>query len=344
MNELVLKLNVIIFITTLVCLCMPYRQQINIFTGLCLITLGVLSWHTLVIYILLSVIVYNLVKVNSLWAYQIAIVLNILVFILLQSLSKQNLMTTIGSIYLICRQIHFIFESYKCKLKNITLWKLIRYQTFLPCVVAGPIHRVAEFETELNRRHFSWLTLSNGIELLIAGHFKVIVLGHIISLALLEPNQIKYTHSILEFLKLYIVFSGFTDIARGYGYMLGIRLPPNFNNPLFSHNIQDFWQRWHMSLTQWCQNYVFTPLYAKFRSFLIASIITMVVIGLWHEFSFRYVLWGIYHGLGIAVFRYYRENLIFKMPRVLSTLLTLIFVISSYEITSFLNKKILALL
>lgn len=344
MNELVLKLNVIIFITTLVCLCMPYRQQINIFTGLCLIILGVLSWHTLVIYILLSVIVYNLVKVNSLWAYQIAIVLNILVFILLQSLSKQNLMTTIGSIYLICRQVHFIFESYKGKLNHITLWKLIRYQTFLPCVVAGPIHRVLEFETELNRRHFSWLTLSNGIELLIIGHFKVIVIGHMISLALLEKNQITYTQSIFEFLKLYVVFSGFTDIARGYGYMLGIRLPPNFNNPLLSHNIQDFWQRWHMSLTQWCQSYVFTPLYAKFRSFLIASIVTMIIIGLWHEFSFRYVLWGIYHGLGIALFRYYKEKVNFNMPKMLSTLLTLTFVISSYEITSLLNNRILALL
>jgi D-alanyl-lipoteichoic acid acyltransferase DltB (MBOAT superfamily) len=112
-------------------------------------------------------------------------------------------------------------------------------------------------------------------------------------------------------LRIYFDFSGYTDIAIGLGRLVGVRLPENFASPYLKPNLSQFWNSWHMTLTQWFRSYFFNPLTRALRSgkepfppvlmILIAQIATMVLIGLWHGLTAGFVLWGLWHGAGLFI-------------------------------------------
>jgi alginate O-acetyltransferase complex protein AlgI len=105
-------------------------------------------------------------------------------------------------------------------------------------------------------------------------------------------------------LQIYCDFSGYTDIAIGLGLILGFRLPINFNSPYKATGIEDFWKRWHISLSRWLKDYLYIPLggnrKGKFRTG-INLILTMLLGGLWHGASFRFIIWGALHGIGLVI-------------------------------------------
>ena len=112
-------------------------------------------------------------------------------------------------------------------------------------------------------------------------------------------------------LRIYFDFSGYTDIAIGMGRMLGVRLPENFASPYLKPNLTQFWNSWHMTLTQWFRNYFFSPLTRFMRSgdptlpipvmILVAQVSTMVLVGLWHGVTVGFALWGLWHGTGLFI-------------------------------------------
>jgi alginate O-acetyltransferase complex protein AlgI len=112
-------------------------------------------------------------------------------------------------------------------------------------------------------------------------------------------------------LRIYFDFSGYTDIAIGVARLLGVRLPENFASPYLKPNLSQFWNSWHMTLTQWFRSYFFNPLTRAMRSspqllpsflmILVAQISTMVLIGLWHGVTAGFVLWGLWHGAGLFI-------------------------------------------
>ena len=104
-------------------------------------------------------------------------------------------------------------------------------------------------------------------------------------------------------LNLYLQFSGYSDVAIGFGLLLGIKVMENFNWPFLKKNVSEFWQSWHISLTGWCREYIYMVVISRWRSPALAAITTMLAIGCWHEVSWRYLLWGVYHGLGIAIWQ-----------------------------------------
>jgi len=160
-----------------------------------------------------------------------------------------------------------------------------------------------------------------------------------------------YAAAVLFWIKLYVLFSGYSDIAIGFGALLGLRLRENFDWPFLARNIGEFWQRWHVSLASWCRDYVFTPTLSFTRSHGLAVVASMLVLGLWHELSLRYLLWGAYHGVGLVLFRMFADcagSRIGLLPaamrhawRVLATLLTLHFVLFSFAVTSALERILL---
>jgi alginate O-acetyltransferase complex protein AlgI len=111
--------------------------------------------------------------------------------------------------------------------------------------------------------------------------------------------------------QLYFDFSGYTDIAIGIGYLLGFQLPQNFNAPYTARNITDFWQRWHITLSNWFRDYLFFPLSRALlkrnhsqnpdRVRTISHLTTMALIGLWHGANWTFVIWGVYHGIMLAI-------------------------------------------
>ena len=114
--------------------------------------------------------------------------------------------------------------------------------------------------------------------------------------------------TILAFLALYLDFSGFIDIAIGMGLLFNLRLSENFRFPLIAHSIQDFWGRWHLTLAAFVATYLFKPLVRRTGRPVPALFATFVVVGLWHEISIGYLLWGVGHGAALAGTLWYRER------------------------------------
>jgi alginate O-acetyltransferase complex protein AlgI len=110
-----------------------------------------------------------------------------------------------------------------------------------------------------------------------------------------------YLFCIVKFLSLYFNFSGYTDIAIAIGRMFGLRLSENFRYPLFAYNIQNFWQRWHLSLSNFVSRFIFLPLIRRTGRPVFSIFFAFVLVGLWHKLSLLYLLWGIGHGAALAL-------------------------------------------
>lgn len=225
--------------------------------------------------------------------------------------------SVLGVAYFTCRDVHYLVESYKGNVRKniVTFWY---YQSFLPVMIAGPINRYHEFEREIQRRSLDFDQISKGIERIIYGYAKVTVLGnylieHKIQSYLTQlPNQESILHSWLvslaDWAYLYAQFSGWSDVAIGFSLCIGIKISENFNRPLSSKSLVDFWKRWHISLSSWCKDYVFTPTLLITRNLFIAISLSMIAMGLWHESSLYYIFWGIYHAIGITLCRLYMKQ------------------------------------
>jgi alginate O-acetyltransferase complex protein AlgI len=132
--------------------------------------------------------------------------------------------------------------------------------------------------------------------------------GHFAALSMQERWQLV----VCIALRIYFDFSGYTDMAIGFARMMGIKLPQNFNWPYVARNIKDFWQRWHISLSAWIRDYIYIPLggnrNGSFRR-LFNGMFAFALCGLWHGAAWNFLLWGLYHGLGLAVCSSYRKYL-----------------------------------
>lgn len=226
----------------------------------------------------------------------------------------------LGFSYIAFRIIHVTRERQTGKLQEISLADYINYVIFFPSLAAGPIDKVDHFTREINRPFlFTLDAFGEGARRVILGIFKKFVLADSLALiALNNTNALKiqypgwmwfalYAYS----LQIFLDFSGYTDIAIGLGQWMGIKLPENFSAPYLKSNLTQFWNNWHMTLTQWFRTYVFNPFTRYLRSredpipvylvILITQLVTMVLIGLWHGITVNFVLWGAWHGLGLFV-------------------------------------------
>jgi D-alanyl-lipoteichoic acid acyltransferase DltB (MBOAT superfamily) len=192
---------------------------------------------------------------------------------------------------------------------------LLRYTlftVFFPHLVAGPILRAGEFLTHLAKGRLPQQpdNLLEGAALIARGSFRKAVLGDGIAVAV-DPYFVHagdpttagvwaLPYLYLYALQIYFDFAGYTDIARGLGLWFGFRWPENFDRPYLSSSIQEFWRRWHMTLSRFLRDYLYIPLggsrHGPMRQ-VAALMITMTLGGLWHGASWSFMLWGAVHGL-----------------------------------------------
>ena len=215
------------------------------------------------------------------------------------------------------RCIHFVLERYKHSLSRVTLVQLAGYLLFLPTIVIGPIHRFDEYQRDLKRQRFDPTFLSEGAERILFGYAKIVILSNyfvegqfgdfIRSFSDQSAPFVLYLGVVQKGLNLYLQFSGYSDIAIGFALLLGYRVMENFDWPYLKPNISAFWQSWHISLSQWCRDYVYGPVVAMTRKPALGALATMIVIGLWHEISLRFLLWGLYHGVGIVCWQQFQN-------------------------------------
>lgn len=260
--------------------------------------------------------------------------------------------TFLGLAFYMLRVIHLLVESYKGSVVALNWRELMAWLWFLPTLQVGPIHRFAPFQRDLARRRWDSELFALGLRRMVLGYAKLVILG----LYLIDDRLMSWVgslsgdswgfhyFSLVRYgASLYFKFAGYSDIAIGFALLLGFRVMENFNFPFLARDISDFWRRWHISLSSWCREYVYMPAISITRSPFLAAVASMLVLGLWHELSWRYLLWGAWHGVGIAGCHFWKKtsfrNAILASPvsgwwSVFSWLLTLHFVIASFALTS----------
>jgi D-alanyl-lipoteichoic acid acyltransferase DltB (MBOAT superfamily) len=188
------------------------------------------------------------------------------------------------------------------------------YISFFPQLVAGPIVRAKDFIPQIHRPLFvSNEMLGKGVFLIIAGLFKKAVISDYISVNFVDRifdnpslySGIENLFGVYGYaLQIYCDFSGYSDMATGIALLLGFRFNINFDSPYQSASITEFWRRWHISLSSWLRDYLYISLggnrKGRIRTYL-NLITTMLLGGLWHGPSLRFVCWGAIHGLGLAI-------------------------------------------
>lgn len=305
-------------------------------------------------------------QLKSQWIYTlVSISIVFIAFLVCKYLAlKNSFLFPLGISYFTFRLIHYVQEGYKNRLREHTFTEFLAYITFFPTYLIGPINLFPEFIQDLRRRKWSDLKFSYGMERIIYGYAQLIIIGNFLINFLLKnwlaSNILKYNdfvnlciQSVQFWLDLYVRFSAYTSIIIGISAMAGFSAPENFSYPFAATNIREFWQRWHMSLTNWCREYIYKPVAAITRKPFLAIGATMLTIGIWHELSFRYILWGLYHSLGIIIFEKYSSMKTNKKPQnrmqmavsnIAGVCLTLIFVILSFPIASTINNLIMNLI
>lgn len=206
------------------------------------------------------------------------------------------------------------------KAKHLNVPAMVLANTFYPAFVSGPIDGAPKFETSVCAQPFQLREYALGWSRIGIGLFKLMIIlvwiKTTLSLTLLGfkmdgTQSVDWSHSwtlqtvaysFLSFLILYVNFSGFTDIAVGIGKMFHLHISENFRFPMLANSIQNFWQRWHLSLSSVISKYLYKPLLRKTGKPLFSIVLTFVLVGLWHRVSIGYLIWGLAHG-GLLAFQ-----------------------------------------
>ena len=227
--------------------------------------------------------------------------------------SITSIILPVGISFFTFQSLSYTIDIYRRKLdpvRNIVDFGF--YVSFFPQLVAGPIVRASEFIPQLGQEfNVSKREFSHALFLILKGLIKKIIISDFIATQFIDPvfdmpalySGFENLMAVYGYgLQIYCDFSGYTDIAIGLGLIMGFRLPLNFNSPYKASSLSDFWRRWHISLSRWLRDYLYIPLggnrKGRFRT-AINLFVTMLLGGLWHGASFRFVLWGGLHGIGL---------------------------------------------
>jgi alginate O-acetyltransferase complex protein AlgI len=217
--------------------------------------------------------------------------------------------------------IHFAADSYNGKIERSSISEYAAFILFFPSMVAGPIKRFQDFGPKLRAASFEPELVGRGITRILVGLAKKHALADSFSLWAHRLNgpELYAAHWyqigvwILAYgMQIYFDFSGYSDIAIGSGYLFGIVIPENFDWPYLSRNINEFWRRWHISLSSWIRDYIYIPLGGSRRGERRTNfnlIIAFAASGIWHGAAYNFVVWGLWHGFMLVVHRLWTERL-----------------------------------
>ena len=236
-------------------------------------------------------------------------------------------------------QIAYLVDAWKGKAAEYSATNYLLFVTFFPHLLAGPIIHHKEMMPQFadpKLKRFDWENFARGLALFALGLGKKVLIAdplapwanagfaHAQSLSFADGwiTMLAYT------MQLVFDFSGYTDMALGAALMLNIRLPINFDSPYRSADIQEFWRRWHMTLSRFLRDYVYIPLGGNRGSesrMLLLFVVTFALGGFWHGAAWTYVLWGTLHGIALVVVHLWRK-VGRPLPRTLAVAVTFLFV------------------
>ena len=251
----------------------------------------------------------------------------------------------VGISFFTFQSLSYTIDVYRRKMepvKNIIDFGF--YVSFFPHLVAGPIVRASVFIPQIYQEfHLTKREFSHALFMISKGLIKKIIISNFIAVNFVDrvfdaPALYSGFENLMAIygygLQIYCDFSGYTDIAIGIALIIGFRLPINFNSPYKATSIADFWKRWHISLSQWLKDYLYISLggnrKGKLRTYF-NLMVTMLLGGLWHGASLRFIIWGALHGIGLVFNRIWDSVFGFKsekgrIRRILSIFITFQFV------------------
>ena len=231
-----------------------------------------------------------------------------------------NLLLPVGISFFTFQALSYVIDVHRRKVEPATFLDFAVYLSFFPHLVAGPIVRARELLPQIaKRRDPRHVDATLAFWLLASGLFKKVVIASYLGETADALFSFPHQHGGLEALiavyayafQIYADFSGYTDMAIGIALLLGFRFPANFDAPYTATSIQDFWRRWHMTLSRWLRDYLYIPLGGNrgtrrrtYRNLLL----TMLLGGLWHGAAWTFVIWGGIHGAGLAFERWWHER------------------------------------
>jgi alginate O-acetyltransferase complex protein AlgI len=227
-----------------------------------------------------------------------------------------NVVLPVGISFYTFMAISYVVDTYRGELVPASFARFAVFQAFFPHLVAGPIVRASELLPQLEEeRDPRNVDVARAFFLIISGLFLKVVIAnhlaaHIVDDVFAAPNR----HSSLEVLvavygyavQIFADFCGYTNIAIGIALLLGFEFPQNFASPYTAVSLQDFWRRWHMTLSRWLRDYLYIPLGGNRKGRLLTYrnlMLTMLLGGLWHGAAWTFVVWGGIHGLGLSIER-----------------------------------------
>ena len=242
----------------------------------------------------------------------------------------------VGLSFFTFSELSYIFDVYNGKSKpqkNIILFTL--YVSFFGKISMGPIVSYHEMEDQLRNRTLSKAQYASGMVLISKGLIKKVLLA----------DQLSYVYSILQnntstlgvwllaisyMLQIYFDFSGYSDMAIGLSNFFGFDFKPNFDHPYTATSVQDFWRKWHISLSQWFRDYLYIPLGGNRvdkNTYIRNIFIVWFCTGLWHGANWTFILWGLYYGCLLLLEKFFLREKLEKLPKPISHIYTLLVVL-----------------
>jgi alginate O-acetyltransferase complex protein AlgI len=261
-----------------------------------------------------------------------------------------NVLLPIGISFYTFQSISYILDVYHQKFKaSHNFINYAFYMTFFPHLVAGPIVRAKDFIPQIDQpRDLDKELFSEGFYRLMTGLLKKLLIadyfGKYVDIVHMKPAGYSGLENLISMyaysFQIYFDFSGYSDIAIGIALLLGYRLNENFDNPYQASNIAVFWHKWHISLSSWLRDYVYISMggnkKGKFRTYL-HLFLTMLIGGIWHGASWRFVVWGVAHGIALIIHRlFFGKEGRDKSERKENTWLTVLNVFVTFNFVSFL--------
>ena len=250
--------------------------------------------------------------------------------------SNLKIALPVGLSFFTFSELSYIFDVYNGKSKpqkNIILFTL--YVSFFGKISMGPIVSYHEMEDQLTSRTFSKSQYASGMVLFSKGLIKKVLLA----------DQLSYVYSILQnntstlgvwllaisyMLQIYFDFSGYSDMAIGLSRIFGFDFKPNFDHPYTATSVQDFWRKWHISLSQWFRDYLYIPLGGNRvdkNTYIRNIFIVWFCTGLWHGANWTFILWGLYYGCLLLLEKFFLREKLEKLPKPISHIYTLLVVL-----------------
>lgn len=243
------------------------------------------------------------------------------------------------------QQIAYLVDNYKNQIHESSVIDYFLFITFFPHLIAGPITHHKEMMSQFSSKRVTFFDFNNStlaMFIFSIGLFKKLYIADSFAVwGNMGFDNVQHLHFIDAWLtslsysfQLYFDFSGYSDMAIGAALLFNIRLPVNFNSPYKAINIQDFWRRWHITLSRWLRDYIYIPLggnrFGSFRTYF-NLFLTFLIGGIWHGANWTFIVWGAMHGVALLVHRIW-QSYNFKAPIPLAWLLTFLFVNAAWVV------------